>query len=85
MALESQRISYMRSYRDVGMKGIWYSRGIVVWLILGIVLLDAYLIELLLSTPFEWEWMFLGWLCIGLHVVTGYGLINLWDTDITVL
>ena len=64
------------------MNGIWYSRMIVVWLVIGILLLDGSLLYLVLTIPFEYKNLFLGWLFLGLNCIVGYALTHLWNIDI---
>jgi hypothetical protein len=65
------------------MKGIYYSRMMVLWFVLGMLLLDGSLLYMFLSTPFDYLLLFLGWLFVGLNCLAGFGLSLLWHTDIT--
>ena len=66
------------------MTSLFYSRMLVAWITLGLVLLNGYLLYRVLSIPFEPYFLFLGWLVLGLDVVLLFVLSILWNTDMEI-
>ena len=59
-----------------------YQRILCVWLGSGLLLLSGWLIYKVLTTPFEAVNLLLGWLVLGLILVVGYGIAELWNADL---
>jgi hypothetical protein len=62
------------------MTNLGYSRMIVIWIALGIVLLDSYLIYQLFIYPYEYIYLLFAWLTLGIEGMVFFGLTRLWNT-----
>jgi len=62
------------------MTSLGYSRMMVIWITLGVVLLDGYLFYQLFIYPFEFMYLFYIWLALGIEGIVFFGLALLWYT-----
>ena len=63
------------------MSSLAYSRMLVIWMTIGMILLNGYLLFEVLSTPFDGVYLFLGWLFLGLDLLAFFGFSRLWNTE----
>ena len=59
-----------------------YQHGLCIWLASGLLILSGYLLYKVLTTPFEFAYLFLGWLIAGLILFGAYGIVELWDVEL---
>lgn len=60
------------------MSNLYYSRMIVIWMSVGLLLLDSWFLYLMFSLPFRPIYIVLGWLLLGGNCMVVFGLSRLW-------